>query len=96
MGISSLNSAILYIVSLYFNPSSRAPTVISSEQSEPRNLNHANITNIPNLVHENTPFCGQKAHFDVRIHKTALFVDKTQQSKVAISVHQLNCVKAVR
>ena len=38
MGIPSLNSAILYNVSLYFNPSSRAPTVISSEQSEPRNL----------------------------------------------------------
>ena len=73
MGIPSLNSAILYNVSLYFNPSSRAPTVISSEQSEPRNLNHANITNIPNLVHENTPFCGQKAHFDGLIHENRRF-----------------------
>ena len=63
MGIPSLNSAILYCVSLNFNPSSRAPTVISSEQSEPRNLNHANITNIPNLGHEKGPISGQRAYF---------------------------------
>ena len=42
MGIPSLNSAILYNVSLNFHS------------------NHANITNIPDLVHENTPFYGQK------------------------------------
>ena len=42
MGIPSLNSAILYNVSLYFHS------------------NHANITNIPDLVHENSHFHGQK------------------------------------
>ena len=60
-----LNSAIFYIVSLYFNLSSREIS-----------RHHVNITNIPNLVHENAPFCGQKAHFDVRSTKTPLFVDK--------------------
>ena len=82
MGIPSLNSAILYNVSLYFNPSSRAPTVISSEQSEPRNLNHANITNIPNLIHKNSPFHGRHAHFSVPIHENRHFYGqkKTAQS----------------
>jgi hypothetical protein len=55
MGIPSLNSAILYNVSLYFHS------------------NHANITNIPDLIHENTPFCGQKAHFDGLIHENRRF-----------------------
>jgi hypothetical protein len=48
-------------------------TVISSERSESRNLNHANITNIPDLIHENAPFCGQKAHFDGLIHENRRF-----------------------
>ena len=49
MGIPSLNSAILYNVSLYFNLSSREIS-----------RHHASITNIPNLIHENRHFHGQK------------------------------------
>ena len=62
MGIPSLNSAILYNVSLYFNLSSREIS-----------RHHANITNIPDLIHENAPFCGQKAHFDGLIHENRHF-----------------------
>ena len=44
--------------------------------------NHANITNIPDPIHENAPFCGQKAHFDVRVHENRHFhgQKKTAQS----------------
>ena len=62
MGIPSLNSAILYIISLYFHISFRETS-----------RHYANITNIPDLIHENTPFCGQKAHFDVRVHENTPF-----------------------
>ena len=53
MGIPSLNSAILYCVSLNFHS------------------NHANITNIPDLVHENRHFHGRQAHFSVPIHENS-------------------------
>ena len=64
MGIPSLNSAILYNVSLYFHS------------------NHTNLTNIPDLVHENTPFYGQGTHFSVPIHENRHFhgQKKTAQS----------------
>ena len=52
MDITSLNSAILYNVSLYFNLSSREIS-----------RHHANITNIPNLGHEKGPISGQRAYF---------------------------------
>ena len=44
--------------------------------------NHANITNIPDLVHENTPFYGQGTHFSVLIHENRHFhgQKKTAQS----------------
>ena len=48
MGIPSLNSAILYCVSLYFH--------ISSQETS---RHHANITNIPDLVQENATCCGR-------------------------------------
>ena len=71
MGISNLKSAILYNVSLYFNLSSREIS-----------RHHANITNIPDLVHENTPFYGQGTHFSVPIHENRHFhgQKKTAQS----------------
>ena len=62
MGIPSLNSAILYCVSLYFHISSRETS-----------RHYANITNIPDLIHENVPFCGQKALFNVRVHENRSF-----------------------
>ena len=40
-------------------------TVISSERSESRNLNHANIANIPDLVHKKGFFSGQHSHFAI-------------------------------
>ena len=43
---------------------------------------HANITNIPDLIHENTPFYGQGTHFSVPIHENRHFhgQKKTAQS----------------
>ena len=35
--------------------------------------NHANITNIPDLVHENALFCGRKPHFNGLIHENRHF-----------------------
>ena len=45
-------------------------------------LNHANITNIPDPVHKNSPFHGRQAHFSVPIHKNGHFhgQKKTAQS----------------
>ena len=62
MGIPSLNSAILYIVGLYFNLSSREIS-----------RHHANITNIPDHIHKNAPFIGRQAHFDGLIHENRRF-----------------------
>ena len=47
MGIPSLNSAILYNISLYFHS------------------NYADITNIPDLIHENEHFHGWEMKFGV-------------------------------
>ena len=66
--------------------SSELHTVISSERSESRNLNHANITNIPDLIHENAPFCGQKAHFDVRVHENRHFHGR--QAHFSVPIHE--------
>ena len=52
MGIPSLNSAILYNVSLYFHISSRETS-----------RHYANITNILDLGQENGPISGQQAYF---------------------------------
>ena len=35
--------------------------------------NHANITNIPDPVHKNSPFHGRQAHFSVPVHKNGHF-----------------------
>ena len=64
MGIPSLNSAILYNVSLYFHS------------------NHANIANIPDLIHENVPFYGQRAHFYVPIHENAPFCGRERKIEI--------------
>ena len=76
MGIPSLNSAILYCVSLYF---------------------HSNHANIPDLIHENAPFCGQKAHFYVLIHENRPFCgrERTIQSG-HIRMSQQHCIKTFR
>ena len=69
MGIPSLNSAILYCVSLYFH--------ISSQETS---RHHANITNIPDLVqenwrivHENGGFYGYAHQNEPSVHKKARF-----------------------
>ena len=67
MGIPSLKSAILYSFSLYFH------IVISSDRRESRDLNHANITNIPDPIHKNAPFIGRQAHFNGLIHENRRF-----------------------
>ena len=56
-------------------------SVESSNKCE-RTLNHANITNIPSLIHENAPFYGQSTHFSVPVHKIEHFhgQKKTAQS----------------
>ena len=59
MGIPSLKSAILYCVGLYFH------IVISSERRESRDLNHANITNIPYPGHKKGLFSGRHSHFAI-------------------------------
>ena len=109
MGIPSLNSAILYIISLYFHchlerasychffhyRSSGKP--ITSERSESRNLNHANITNIPDLIHENTPFYGQGTHFPVPIHKNRHFYGQQKAvSKIGIQLLSMNSLRGIR
>ena len=70
------------LVYIFIVISSELHTVISSERSESRNLNHANIANIPDLVHENRHFHGRKAHFSVPIHENRHFHEqkKTAQS----------------
>ena len=90
MGIPSLKSVILYNVSLYFSTVISSTIchffrirfsdfVISSEQSEPRNLNHANITNIPTPIHENAHFYGQSTDFSSLSTETAIFMDRKWQ-----------------
>ena len=55
MGIPSLNSAIFY----------RDPSLSlrMTGSCSGLHLNHANITNIPDLVQENSPFHGQETLF---------------------------------
>ena len=46
---------------------------------------HANIANIPDLVHENAPFYGQSTHFSVPIHKNGHFYGQQKAgSKIGI------------
>ena len=65
----------MYKVSLYFY------LQILRHRSR-RHLNHANITNIPDPVHENALFYGRHAHFSIPIHENSHFhgQNKTAQS----------------
>ena len=60
MGIPSLNSAILYNVSLYFHS------------------NHANIANIPDLIHENVPFRGRGSGYLLYLYDVIEMVTKKE------------------
>ena len=86
MGIPSLNSIpILYqLFSLHF-------IIKVLRRRSGWHLNHANITNIPDLVQENGPFCGQKAHFDVRIHKTRHFHGRHAHFSVTVQENAPFC-----
>ena len=66
MGIPSLNSAILYNVSLYFHCHlERAQRVEKSKSCK--------YNKYPGPVHENRHFHGRQAHFSVPIHENAPF-----------------------
>ena len=82
MGIPSLNSAIFYNVSLYFLFTDPSLTLRMTWSRSGWHLNHADITNIPDPVHKNSPFHGQQAHFYVPIHENGHFrgQKKTAQS----------------
>ena len=92
MGIPSLNSAILYCVSLYFH--------ISSQETS---RHHANITNIPDLVqenwrivHENGGFYGYAHQNEPSVHKKASFCgrDMTIQSGPISKIPARNLINA--
>jgi len=85
MGIPSLNSAILYSVSLYSLFTDPSLTLRMTGSCSGCHLNHANITNIPDPVHENAPFYGQSTHFSVPIHKKGHFYGQQKAgSKIGI------------
>ena len=78
MGISSLNSAIFYNVSLYFY------LQILRHRYE-RHLNHANITNIPDPIHKNGPFHGRQVHFSVSVHENSHFYGREKKIQSDLS-----------
>ena len=85
MGIPSLNSAILYCVSLYFH--------ISSQETS---RHHANITNIPDLVqenwrivHENGGFYGYAHQNEPSVHKNRGFYGLTLKNMTPVHENSL-------
>ena len=73
MGIPSLNSAILYCVSLYFHYKDPSLTLRMTGSCSGWHLNHANIRNIPDLGHKKGFFSGREAQFAVHIHENKHF-----------------------
>ena len=88
MGIPSLNSAILYNVSLYF---------LFTDPSLPLRMTpkSCKYNKYPEPIHRNRHFHGQKAHFDVRIHENRHFHGQETTIQSGLIREQLNCVKAV-
>ena len=66
MGIPSLNSAILYNVSLYFHCHLERPQGVEKSKS-------CKYNKYPGPVHESRHFHGRQAHFSVPIHENAPF-----------------------
>ena len=78
MGIPSLNSAILYIISLYFNLSSREIS-----------RHHANITNIPNLGHKTALFLDGMLIFPFPSRESGIFMHREMKFGIGTFMHQV-------
>ena len=64
--------------------SSNSSSVISSDRRESRNLNHANITNIPDPGHKKGLFSGRRSHFPIRGQENGRFSGPPVQPSVPI------------
>ena len=79
---------VLVYISVYRSSRRYAPqddkSVISSDRRESRNLNHANITNIPDPGHKKGLFSGRRSHFPIRGQENGRFSGPPVQPSVPI------------